>query len=229
MSDADVDAEAEAEIDDEAAPGFWGEALDRLGEAVFGDAIGRRRAAPLLEVQDGIIGGLGLGDQPHELLQAHRVDWALCDMQAPGGGPGETWASRAARGRVAGVPATPVVRALASSVVGIFEVWRAGGALILRERLSGVVAHLAAEEEPWQIDGEVGLWETRIVLRPAGARLCRRPIAYPPEILPWLERAALRRWTGVMSVDLLDLRRMWLLWRRSGGGDPAEHFCDHGG
>lgn len=220
-------ADLEAAIDGEADPGFWEEALDRLGEAVFGGAIGRRRAAPLLDAQDAIIGGLGLGDHPHELLQAHRVDWALCDMAAPGGGPGETWAVRAAQGRLSGVDATPIVRALATSVVGIFEVWRASGALILRERLSGVVAHLAPEEEPWQLDGEVGLWEARIVLRPAGARLCRRPLAYPVEILPWLERAALRRWTGVMSVDLLDLRAMWLRWRRSGGGEPGLYFTGH--
>ncbi|MEZ4452000.1 MAG: hypothetical protein R3B09_21230 [Nannocystaceae bacterium] len=214
---------------DEASPGGWGDALDRLAEAVFASREGRRRAEPLLAAQDAIIGGLGLGDHPHAVLQAHRVDWALCDMQVPAGEPGETWAYRASLGRVPEVTPTPEVAILAGSIVGLFEVWRARGALILRERLCGVVAHLAEGEAPLEIEGEVGLWETRIVLRPEGARLCRPPIAYPVEILPWLERAALQRWTGTMSVDLLDLRAMWLRWRRAPGAEPGHFFTGHGG
>ncbi|MCB9568441.1 MAG: hypothetical protein H6710_14720 [Myxococcales bacterium] len=213
----------------ETPPGGWGEALDRLGEAVFGGPGGHARAAGLLAEIDGIVGGLSLGDQPHELLQAHRVDWALCEMLAPGGGPGETWAWRAAQGIVPGIEATPVVAALATSVVGLFEVWRARGALILRERLSGIVTHLAAGEGPLEIEGELGLWETRLVLTEGGARLCRPPLAYPPAILPWLERATEQRWGGEMSVDLLDLRAMRLAWARAGAGDPRPFFRGHGG
>ena len=208
----------------------WEHELDRLGEAVFGGVRGRRRAEPLLEAIDRIVGGLSLGDEPYEILQGHRVDWALCEMLAPGGGPGETWAWRAARGLLPEVAPSPIVEALATSVVGLFEVWRARGDLVLRERFSGIVTHLAPTpaQRALEVEGEVGLWEARVVLLADGAHLCRRPLAYPAEILPWLERATEQRWGGEMAVDLLDLRAMRLRWRRS-GGSPRAFFHGYGG
>lgn len=213
---------------DEAGGGFWGDALDRLAEAVFGSPAGRRRARPLLDRQDEVIGGLGLGDQPHELLQAMRIDAALCDLDVDGGGSGDTWAWRAASGALHDVETSPVVRALAASQSGIFEVSRRRGALILRECSRGLLVHLAAEEDAWALTDEVALWDARLVLRRSGARLCRRPLAYPIEILPWLLRAGEERWAGRRAPDLLDLRAMWLRWRRSRGGDPAHFFHGHG-
>ncbi len=210
-------------------PGSWEDALDRLGEAVFGGERGRQRSAPLLSALDRIVGGISLGDQPYATLQGHRVDWALCEMLAPRGSPGETWAWRAAMGMLPEVEATPIVDALASSVIDLFEVWRSRGELVLRGRLSGIVTHLAPAEEELEIEGELGLWEARVVLLSDGARICRGPLAYPEEILPWLERATEQRWGGEMTVDLLDLRAMALRWRRSGGGDPAAFFRGYGG
>jgi len=210
-------------------PGSWEDALDRLGEAVFGGERGLRRAQPLLAAIDRVVGGLSLGDQPYATLQGHRVDWALCEMLAPRGGPGETWAWRAAKGLLPEVEATPIVDAVASSVVDLFEVWRARGELVIRGRFSGIVAHLAPTEEELEIEGDVGLWEARVVLLADGAHLCRGPLAYPEEILPWLERATEQRWGGEMTVDLLDIRASGLRWRRSAGGDPSAFFRGYGG
>lgn len=209
--------------------GTWEDALDSLGEAVFGGARGHRRAESLLVALDRIVGGLSLGDKPYAMLQGHRVDWALCEMLAPGGGPGETWAWRAAKGVLPEVVATPIVDALASSVVDLFEVWRARETLALRGRFSGIVTHLAAAEHAYEIEAGLGLWEARVVLLADGAHICRGPLAYPVEILPWLERATEQRWGGEMTVDLLDLRSMGLAWRRSRGGDPRAYFRGYGG
>lgn len=207
---------------------FWSEALDQLAEAVFRGDEGRGRAAPLLAQIDAHVGALGLGDQPHDLLQAMRIDAALCDLPIAGGGPGETWAWRAASGVIAGIEPSPVIRALAGSLAGIFEVSEVRGVMVLRDRLSGALAHVAAEERRWAIDGEVGLWDARLVLRRSGARLCRRPLAYPVEILGWLERASEQRWAGRAAPDLMAMRAMWLRWRRGRGG-PEGFFRGFGG
>jgi len=208
---------------------FWSEALDQLAEVVFRGDEGRRRAAPLLAQIDAQVGALGLGDHPHDLLQALRIDAALCELPIAGGGPGETWAWRAACGVIEGIEPSPVIRALAGSIGGIFEVSELGGVTALRDRLSGVLVRLAEEERRWQIEGEVGLWEARVVLRRSGARLCRRPVAYPVEILGWLERASEQRWAGRAAPDLMAMRAMWLRWRRGRGGAPRRFFGGFGG
>ena len=204
--------------------GFWGEALDRLAEQIFAGPSGRARAEPLLDRIDRQVGGLGGGDEPRALLGAMRIDSALCDLPIARGGSGETWAWRAAEGAVPGVEPSPVIRALAASQAGLFAVSRQRGALVLRECCRGLLVHLAAEEPAWALEGEIGLWDARVVLRRGGARLCRRPLAYPVEILPWLVRAGESRWAGRRPPGLLDLRAMWLGWRRSRGGDPRGFF-----
>ena len=113
---------------------WWEGQLDRLAERVFSGPEGPARAAPLLARWDAQVGGLGAGDVDHPLLQAARVDWALCDAEV--GGPGESWAWRAAHGCVPGVEPDAAVQALARSQVGLFEVWP-GKPAVLRGRIRG--------------------------------------------------------------------------------------------
>lgn len=194
----------------------WEDALDALEEAVFGGAAGARRAAPLLARFDAEVGAYAGQDEDYELLRAVRVDWALCDAEAPGGGPGETWALRAATGRVPGVTPSAAAWALATSQVGLFEVWP-GTPLLLRDRLHGLVVRV---HEPLQWRGEarraVALWEARVVLRPDGTCLCRSPLKYPLDIAPLLQRAHERHWRAPPGGSLLmRLRRQRLKWARA--------------
>lgn len=208
----------------------WEAALDALGEAVFGGLAGARRAAPLLARFEAEVGAYAGLDDGYEVLQAARVDWALCDAEVPGGGPGETWALRAARGRVPGVEPGPHAWALATSQVGLFEVWP-GTPLLLRDRLRGLVVRVP-EPAPWL--GERGraaaaLWEARVVLRPDGACLCRPPIEYPLAIAPLLQRAHERHWREpVRGLELMRLRRQRLKWSRAAAlrrpVDPLRFF-----
>ena len=103
---------AEADPTDMSDRTWWEGQLDRLAEGVFSGPEGPGRAAPLLARWDAQVGRLGAGDVDYTLLQAARVDWALCDAEAPGGGPGESWAWRAAHGCVAGVEPDAAVQAL---------------------------------------------------------------------------------------------------------------------
>lgn len=209
---------------------WWGGQLDRLAERVFSGPEGPARAAPLLARWDAQVGGLGGGDVDFALLQAARVDWALCDTAAPGGGPGESWAWRAAHGCVPGVEADAAVQALARSQVGLFEVWP-GKPALLRGRIRGLCLRVddpaltgltAALGERGRI---AALWELRIVFTRAGACLCRPPIAYPLEILPRLTRAHEQHWRDPQrGLDLMQLRRMRLLWTRSRRADVRAAF-----
>ncbi|MFY0541569.1 hypothetical protein [Nannocystis pusilla] len=122
-------------------------ALDELGERVFGGRDGARRAAPLLERWDREVGVHTSVDSGHEALAAARVDWALCDAEPPGAAPGDTWAWRAATGRVPGIEPTPLYRLLATTQAGIFEVWP-GTPLLLRDRLRGLSVRVD-EPAPW--------------------------------------------------------------------------------
>ncbi len=192
---------------------WWEGQLDRLGEAVFAAAPGR--AAPLVRRWDEQVGKLGAGDRDHELLQASRVDWALCDAEL--GSPGDTWAWRAAHGRVPGVEPDAAVQALARSQVGLFEVWP-GRPAVLRGRIRGLC--LRIEDPQLAALGERGkiaaLWELRVVFTRDGARVCRPPIAYPLEILPRLTRAHEQHWRAPdRGLDLMQLRRMRLAWTRA--------------
>lgn len=194
----------------------WEAALDALAEQVFGGAAGARRAAPLLARFDAAVGAYTGEDAGYELLQAARIDWALCDAAIEGAGPGETWALRAALGRIPEVPAGAWTWALATTQVGLFEVWP-GAPTRLRDRLGGLVLRVD-EPTPGLARGDrpAALWEARVALRPGGACLCRAPIEYPLEILRDLERAHEQRWRAPERVsDLMALRRLRLRWARS--------------
>lgn len=209
----------------------WEAALDWLEEQVFGGPAGAARAAPLLARFDAAVGCYAGGDEGYELLQAARIDWALCDAEVPGGGPGETWAWRAALGRVPGVTPTPLVRALAATQVGLFEVWP-GEPLTLRDRVRGLCLRVR-EPVPWlgEAPRVAALWEVRVALRPGGAYLCRPPIEYPLEILRMLQRAHEVHWRDpARGLDLQRLRRQRLLWSRAPrkAADPRHYFSVSG-
>ena len=218
---------AEADLPDMSDRTWWEGQLDRLGEGVFSGTVGAARAAPLLARWDAQVGRLGAGDVDYTLLQAARVDWALCDVEAADGGPGESWAWRAAHGRVPGVEPDAAVQALARSQVGLFEVWP-GKPTLLRGRIRGLC--LRVEDPALAVPlGERGriaaLWELRIVFTRAGARLCRPPIAYPLEILPRLTRAHEQHWRDPQrGLDLMQLRRMRLQWTRARRPDVRAAF-----
>lgn len=200
-------------------------ALDELGERVFGGPDGATRARPLLARWDREVGVTTAIDAGHEALQAARVDWALCDAEAPGGGPGETWAWRAATGRVPGVSPTPLWWLLATTQVGLFEVWP-GRPLLLRDRLRGLCVRVD-EPAPWLGEGRrvAALWELRLAFGPGGPRLCRTPIEYPPAILPLLQRAHEGHFRDPGTIDLQKLRRARLGWSRARRAeDPLAFF-----
>ena len=202
---------------------WWEGQLDRLAEGVF--AAAPERAAPLLARWDEQVGRLCVGDRDHDLLEAARIDWALCEAEL--GGPGETWAWRAAHGRVPGVEADGAVQALARSQVGLFELWP-GRPALLRGRIRGLCLRI---EEPslaavrHERGGPLALWEVRVVFTPDGAQMCRPPITYPLEILPRLQRAHEQHWREPSrGLDLLQLRRMRLLWTRARKPDARAAF-----
>lgn len=207
---------AEGQVPEDMSREAWEAALDDLGERVFGGEVGARRAAPLLARFDAAVGVYTGQDQGHLLLQAARVDWALCDAEIPGAGPGETWALRAATGRVPGVEPSPKIWALATTQVGLFEVWP-GSPLLLRDRLGGLVVRVH-EPTPGLFAGRepAALWEVRVALRPEGACLCRAPIEYPLEILPDLRRNHEEHWrVPERASDLMALRGLRLRWART--------------
>lgn len=200
----------------------WEAALDDLGELVFGGPPGAARAAPLLARFDAEVGLYAGLDDGYLVLQAARVDWALCEAQV--GGPGETWAWRAATGQVPEIRPTPVIEALARSQVGLFEVWP-GTPLLLRDRLRGLCVHVH-EPAPWLGEGRrlAALWEARVVILPEGARLCRPPIEYPLAIAPLLQRAHERHWRTPGALELQRLRRARREWSRDRKGEARAHF-----
>jgi hypothetical protein len=207
--------------------GFWEAQLDRLAERVFGGVDGAKRAAPLLARWDAEVGRASAGDADHAHWQAARIDWALCDAEIAGGGPGETWAWRAAHGCVPEVEADAVIEALARSQVGLFELWP-GRPALLRGRIRGLCLRI---DDPslapvrHERGGPLALWEVRVVFTADGARMCRPPIGYPLEILPRLQRAHEQHWREPSrGLDLPQLRRMRLQWTRARKPDPRGAF-----
>ena len=208
-------------------------ALDELASRLFDGPSGRARLAPLLARFDAEMDRLHDDDESFALLQAIRLDWALCDASVDEDGPpGDTWAHRAAAGQVEGVAAQPVYRLLARSITGLFEVW-SGHPTWLRDRVRGLCMPLARPTAPWlpATDGVAALWELRLVLDEDGAHLCRPALEYPLEILPILQRAHDRRFAGgsgslrsVEPLALQRLRRSRLRWRRAGRGEPVGYF-----
>lgn len=194
-----------------------GEALDALALEVFGGELGRARLAPLIERFDGEVGKLDELDPDYALLQLVRMDWALCDATIPGGAAGETWAWR-----VAQADPSPLRRAAARSLAGLFEVFP-GKPTWVRERLSGVVLRVLDGMGPWATvdEGPVALWELRLLPDDAGGfRLARPPIDYSLALLELLERELPRRFGVPRWPSLQALRRARLHHRRGEGRTP---------
>ena len=197
--------------------------LDALAEAVFGSEEGRGRVAPLLRRWDAEVGAIHESDPDHELWHALRVDWALCDAELER--RGDTWAARAAAGLVEGIAPDPRWSAVASTHVGLFEVWASEPAF-LRDRLRGVSVPL---RDPVRLvppdDGPAALWEVRVCITEGHAHLCRAPLPYPLELLPLLEEAyAARFLPDGAPLRWSKLRRAWLAVSRATRADPIALF-----
>ena len=203
----------------EAAPSY-DEALDDLSARTFAGEAGAARLAPLLARYDAAIGALHPDDPHHELLHVLRTDWALLEAEVDG--PGDTWAWRVARGRVARVRPQPIDGTIARSIGGVFEVWRAREPW-LREPTRGLCLPLADRvhlEAPPQ-GGPAALWELRIVIAGGRAFMCRPPLPYPLETVPVLRDAAKFRLKGHGERLSHKLRRAWLHTARASRGDAA--------
>lgn len=203
-----------------------GAALDVLAEAAFSGPKGRARIEALIERFDAEVGALAVDDQDFELLQLARTDWALCDVPAePGARPGDSWALRALRGELPGVPAVDHSLALeaASCIVGLFEVYP-GRPTWVRDRISGVVLRLCEAVGPFEVEYEdepVALWELRLIADPDGGfHLARPPIDYPIELLDTLEEEFARRFGAEPWPTMQDLRRARLRHFRAGKRTP---------
>lgn len=201
-----------------------GEALDNLCEAVFDGPDGRARLDPLVEQFDASVGVIRQFDDQWPLWQAIRTDWALCEATVPGGQPGETWAFRLAAGRVSGLIVTPEERAVADSIAGLFEVFRAGDGrrprVIVRNALTGLVVELAEPLEGLaEGTGALALWETRVVLLDDGAHLCRPPLVYPLALA-----SALDPFSFGPELALAKARAARLAWARSGERADISHL-----
>jgi hypothetical protein len=194
----------------------WGARLDELAERVFGGPLGQARARAALVDYDRAVGRIVDSYGQHELLRAQRIDWALCNTPEEGA----TWAWRAAAGELADVTPAPEDRALAGSVAGLFEVWP-GTRVWLRCRVTGLSLELDGSVDARAMAagrGPGALWETRVVVGERGAELCRRPLEYPLELVPMIERS------GRGALDLLALRRAWIEWTSGRAGGVRECF-----
>jgi hypothetical protein len=207
----------------EAAPAY-DEALDDLCARAFAGEAGAARLRPLLARYDAAIGVLHPEDPHHELLHALRIDWALVDAEVDG--PGDTWAWRVARGRVATVRGQPIDGTIARSICGVFEVWRDREPW-LREPTRGLCLPLADRvhlEAPPE-GGPAAVWEMRIVVAGGRAFMCRPPLPYPLETVAVLREAAKFRLGGHGERLGHKLRRAWLHTARSTRADAAAIFA----
>jgi len=219
-------------------PPQWASVLDALAGAVFGDARGEERIAPLLARWEGQVGPLREEDPEHATMQAVRVDWALCDAAVDY--PGDTWAWRAAQGAIPGVQRTAAIGAVARSISGLWRV-TPGRRPWLSDCLSGVGVELASPIRLPNAGGEPLLWDARIVVMDGAAELCRPPLTYPGVVLSEIRRRGLLRLKQPTGVDpdgarvdeasrhstLLQLRRRWLHCARAPRADPLLLFT-HG-
>ncbi|MEX1366807.1 MAG: hypothetical protein AB1Z98_27015 [Nannocystaceae bacterium] len=208
-------------------PTPWGEALDELAAAVFDGDAGQHRLAPLWARWDDEAAPLRDQDPDYAQWQMIRNDWALCDaLTHDAAGPGDTWARRAAAGRLPGWAPRELDVALAASFAGLFEVW-AGKVAWLRDCVGGMCLALAdpVHLEPVDEDGPVALWEARVVVEQGTARLCRPPLSYPLEVLGTVRERSLRRFAAAGRPPLLStLRRARLRWRRAERADARVMF-----
>lgn len=205
----------------------WGDALDELAAAVFDGEAGRHRLAPLWARWDDEAAPLRDEDPDYARWQMIRTDWALCDALAhDASGPGDTWARRAASGRLRGWAPREVDVALAASVTGLFEVWP-GSVPWLRDCIAGLCVALADPVLLGPVEGEgpAALWEARVVIEDGRAHLCRPPLHYPLEILQTVRDRSLRRFApGGRRLSLASLRRARLRWRRAERADARVMF-----
>lgn len=192
------------------------EPLDELAQAVFGGERGRARVEPLLREFERFVGPLHDDDEAAALLHAIRTDWALCDATPGGAPPGESWAIRAARGRVAEVQPDETTWLLATSVASVFEVWP-GETTWVRDLLRGFVAPL--RDVMHGLEPERGrpaaIWETRVVFVPDGVRLCRPALEFPDACWPALTQLP-KRFPVRPGELLAHVRRSRLTWVRAG-------------
>lgn len=196
------------------------DALDDAASRVFDSAAGRERLAPLLQRWEDEVGTIREDDHESELLHAVRTDWALLDASAP------SWLRRALAKELDRVKPRASWRVLLGSHVGLFEVWP-GPRAWLRDVRCGLSLELddPVRVEPLPAGGPGALWEVRIVVHEGRARMCRRPLAYPIELLPDLHEANRRRFgRGGEPVPLLRLRRHWLQFHRAPRAEPAAVF-----
>jgi hypothetical protein len=197
------------------------EALDEIAGVVFGGEAGRRRLEPSLKDWEEEVGTIREDDMESELLHAVRTDWALADVPIDGGA---SWLRRLHRGEIDGW--RDEWSPLLGSHVGLFEVWP-GSRAWLRDVRCGLslVLEDAVRVEPLPQGGPGALWEVRIVVQDGHARMCRRPLAYPIELLPELHEANRRRFVrGGQPVPLMRLRRHRLQFHRAPRAEPAAVF-----
>ncbi len=189
--------------------------LDALAVEIFSGSEGAPRIDALRAQFDREVGALLSGDEDLDLLHMVRSDWALCDAWLEGG-PGDTWAYRAARGQVPGLAPEPAFERIAASFSGLFEVWP-GRQTWLRCRLSGrcvqVVDRLWGLPAP--ADEPAALWEIRVVPVRNGVRVCRPALVYPIELIERLELDRDARARGEPEVTMQVLRKARLEWVRA--------------
>jgi hypothetical protein len=171
-------------------------ALDAWAAATFEGDDGARVLAPWLVRWRDEVGDVRGDDPQFEAWAEARTDWALVDMAA-----GMSTLDR-----------EPQWRELATSWVGVFEVWPTEGArpeAWLRDRIGGTCMRLGIpidlRREP---DGPAALWELRVIVEGARLMPCRRPVAYP--------RALAAAWPAMRVVpDPLRPQRMLAALRRA--------------
>ena len=192
--------------------------LDQLLGAVFGSELGRTRLDATCADYDARVGTIFEDDHAAGMLRLLRADWGLCEERDA---EGLRWIDRCAFGEVDGVDVDDALR-LGQTIAGAFEVWP-GREVWLRDRLRGLCVRLV---DPIEVGGDgseaAALWDARVWLTPAGARLCRIPLVYPDGALEHLRAKQRGRRPGAPWPSLPVLRRAFVRWYRARGRQPFE-------
>jgi len=190
--------------------------VDQLLGAVFGSPSGRMRLDAACTDYDACVGTIFEDDHAAGILRLLRADWALFDFR---GADGERWIDRCARGEIIGADVDDAQR-LGRTLSGAFEVWP-GREVWLRDRIRGLCLRLV---DPIEVGGDgseaAALWDARVWLTPAGARLCRIPLVYPEGALELLCQRQRGRTPGSPWPPLPELRRAFVRWYRARGRQP---------
>ncbi len=183
--------------------------LDAWAAAAFDGDEGARTLAPWLERWRDEIGDVRPDDPQFEAWAEARTDWALVDMDA---------------GR-ATIDRDPSFRIVATSWVGVFEVWPTEGAVRLawvRDRVGGACGRLAIpidlRREP---SGPAALWELRVIVQDGVLVPCRAPVAYPVALVGAWPDAPVVPDPARPSRVLTALRRARLRHARTPRMDPV--------